>query len=181
MNVPYVGDEKIDMIKTCCCTGHRPKGFPWHYHLNTEKTESYRKELTIKIEKAIANGFSHFLTGMALGADMDFAECVLSLRDKKRLPITLEAVIPCADQTKCWNEKDIFRYEQILQHIDSSIILSKTYTNDCMLARNRNMVDRSDLVIAVFNGIQRGGTWYTIRYAQSQNVPLDYLLLKKDY
>ncbi len=31
------------------------------------------------------------------------------------------------------------------------------------------MVDKSELIIAVFNGIKKGGTWYTINYAKKEN------------
>ena len=37
------------------------------------------------------------------------------------------------------------------------------------------MVDKSELVIAVFNGIERGGTWYTINYAKKKNKQVDIL------
>lgn len=36
--------------------------------------------------------------------------------------------------------------------------------------RNRYMIDKSALAIAVFNGIKQGGTWYTIRYAKAKGV-----------
>ena len=39
------------------------------------------------------------------------------------------------------------------------------------------MVDKSDFVIAVYNGQQIGGTFYTIRYAKSLKKPIDILNL----
>ena len=58
---------------------------------------------------------------------------------------------------------------RILKKADSVTLVSERYTPECMLKRNRYMVDKSDLVIAVFNGIKSGGTWYTINYAQKKN------------
>ena len=49
------------------------------------------------------------------------------------------------------------------------MFIKNYYTNDCMLKRNRYMVEQSDLIIAVFNGIEKGGTWYTINYAKKSN------------
>lgn len=37
---------------------------------------------------------------------------------------------------------------------------------DCMLERNRFLVEHSDILLAVYNGERRGGTAATIRYAR---------------
>jgi predicted Rossmann fold nucleotide-binding protein DprA/Smf involved in DNA uptake len=47
-------------------------------------------------------------------------------------------------------------------------MLQTSYTRDCMIKRNRYMVDRSRYVLAVWDG-SNGGTGYTVRYARSQN------------
>lgn len=168
------------MIKNCCCTGHRPKGFPYLYGKDEQKHKAYLKQLKQKIELAITEyGITNFISGMAIGVDMDFAEIVLKLRNK--YPITLECAIPCPNQTLKWNSADKLRYERILKCADAVNLVSEWYTPECMLKRNRYMVDSSELVIAVFNGIQKGGTWYTIKYAKSKNkiielIDLSYLL-----
>ena len=41
------------------------------------------------------------------------------------------------------------------------------------------MVDKSDLVIAIFNGNERGGTLYTINYAKKQNKRIEIIDLNK--
>lgn len=152
------------MKKTCCCTGHRPKGFPFKYGIDTPKHNAYLQTLEQKIELAITHyNVTNFISGMALGADMDFAQTVLKLRQK--YPITLECAIPCPNQTLKWDSADKLRYESIMELADEINLISERYTPECMLNRNRYMVDNSELVIAVFNGIPKGGTWYTIKYA----------------
>ena len=70
-------------MKTCCCTGHRPKGFPFRYGIDKRKHAAYLKTLEEKIKLAITEyGITNFISGMALGADLDFAETVLNLRNK---------------------------------------------------------------------------------------------------
>lgn len=156
------------MIKNCCCTGHRPKGFPFSYGIDTQRRKAYLHMLEQKIELAITEyGITNFISGMAVGVDMDFAETVLKLRNK--YPITLECAIPCPNQTLKWNDADKLRYEGLLKFADEVNVISERYTPECMLKRNRYMVDKSDLVIAVFNGIEKGGTWYTINYAKKEN------------
>lgn len=44
--------------------------------------------------------------------------------------------------------------------------------NGAPLQRNRAMVDGADLLIACYDGRTKGGTAYTIAYAQSNQVPI---------
>ncbi len=165
-------------MRTCCCTGHRPKGFPFEYGIDKRKHKAYLQILEEKIKLAITlYGITNFISGMALGADLDFAETVLKLRNK--YSITLECAIPCPDQTLKWNNKDKMRYDNILKLADKVTLISERYTPVCMLKRNRYMVDKCELVIAVFNGIQTGGTWYTINYAKSKNKIIELIDLCK--
>ncbi len=166
------------MIKNCCCTGHRPKGFPFKYDIDKQKHTAYLQTLEEKIELAITEyGITNFISGMALGVDMDFAETVLKLRNK--YSITLECAIPCPNQTLKWNDKDKLRYNEILNRADTVTLVSNRYDRDCMLKRNRFMVDKSQMIIAVFNGIEKGGTWYTINYAKKENKYIEIIELCK--
>ena len=164
------------MAKTCCCTGHRPNGFPFKYGIDKQKHNAYLLTLEEKIELAITQyGITNFISGMAIGVDLDFAEIVLKLRNK--YPITLQCAIPCPNQTLKWNSLDKLRYENILKRADEINLISERYTPECMLKRNRYMVDKSQLVIAVFNGIEQGGTWYTINYAKRENKVIEFINL----
>lgn len=168
------------MIKKCCCTGHRPKGFPFAYGIDMQKHKAYLQALENKIRLAIrTHGINYFISGMAIGVDMDFAEIVLNLRDTEHYPITLECAIPDVNQTLKWTEKDKKRYTSLLERADEKNYISGRNVADTMLKRNRYMVDKSELVIAVFNGIQKGGTWYTISYAQKKNREIELIDLSK--
>lgn len=164
------------MAKNCCCTGHRPKGFPFDYAKDSLKRERYLQLLEEKAELAITSyKITNFISGMAIGADMDFAEIILKLREK--YPVTLECAIPCLNQTLKWSVSDKLRYDKILSCADEVNIISEGYTPECMLKRNRYMVDKSELVIAVFNGVEKGGTWYTIKYARKKNKAIEMIAL----
>ena len=166
------------MIKNCCCTGHRPKGFPFAYGKDERKHKEYLKQLRQKILLAINEyGVNYFVSGMAIGVDMDFAEMVIALRDAENYPIKLECAIPCHNQTLKWSKADILRSNEILKCADSVNLISERYTTECMLKRNRYMVDKSDIVIAVFYGIEKGGTWHTINYAQKNKKLIEFINL----
>ena len=165
------------MSKTCCVNGHRPSGFPWIYGKENQSQATYKKILCEIIDWYISeNDVTDFISGMALGADMDFAATVLLLREKYPY-IRLHCAIPCRDQTRLWKEPYISLYNNILRQADSSVILSESYTRTCMLERNRYMVDKSDYVFAVWNGERKGGTWYTMEYAKKLKRPVEVLRL----
>lgn len=158
---------------TACCTGHRPKGFPFIYGGSSEKYFIYLQKLRKIILKAIKEyGVTHFITGMAEGVDLDFAEIVLSLR-KKYKTIKLECAIPYSTQNFGFDWESDYRYARILKLANEVNYITKTYQKGCCLKRDRYMVDKSDFVIAVYNGQQKGGTFYTIRYAKSLKKPID--------
>ena len=46
------------------------------------------------------------------------------------------------------------------------VYVSREYSEDCMLRRNRYLVDHAACLLAVYNGERRGGTAMTVRYAQ---------------
>lgn len=160
----------------CCCTGHRPKGFPFAYGIDKQKHNVYLQTLEQKIELVVDEyGITNFISGMAVGVDLDFAEIVLKLRNK--YPVTLECAIPCPNQTLKWSDTDKSRYESILKNADEVSLISERYTPECMLKRNRYIADKSDVVIAVFNGVERGGTWFTINYAANKNKIIELIKL----
>lgn len=101
-------------MKTCCLTGHRPKGFPWNYaDKNCEEHKLYLAALREKIINLISNDYKHFIAGGALGADSDFAEIIIELRDSVYPDITLEIAVPCPNQDLKWQEVDKQRYKAI--------------------------------------------------------------------
>ena len=149
---------------TCCVTGNRPQKFPWKYGEGKEH-KKYLVEMARQIEKLIESGYTYFISGGAIGVDMDFAEAVLQAK-KRHNNIILEIAVPCRNQDLKWSKDDKMRYAEILKSADIVKVLSESYTPFCMQKRNEYMVDKSDLGIAFWNGEESGGTWNTINYAK---------------
>ncbi len=156
------------MQKTCCFTGHRPKSLPWGYNETGLKCLAFKIKLKHIIEKQLDKGVTNFICGMAMGVDLIAAEMIIKLK-KRYENISLEAAIPCKNQTNKWSFDYVERYKNILEYCDKVTYISESYTYDCMLKRNKYMVDNSDVVIAVWNGSSRSGTGATIRYANAKN------------
>ena len=53
-----------------------------------------------------------------------------------------------------------------MEQADSIVYVSRAYHKNCMLDRNRFLIDHASTVLAIYNGEKRGGTAATMRYAQ---------------
>lgn len=148
---------------TCCFTGHRPEKLPWGDDESSPDCAALKERLARTLEGLYRRGFRHFIGGMAQGCDLYFAEAALALREANP-DVVVEAAIPCPTQSKSWGEADRTRYQSILDRCDLETMVQQHYTQGCMLRRDRYMVDRSALLLAVYNG-SGGGTRYTINYA----------------
>lgn len=147
---------KIDKSETVCFTGHR--------EIEPRKASELKVNLRRTIIKFYEDGFTNFLTGMALGFDMMAAKTVLDL--KEECPeIVLICVVPFAGQDDRWSPSKRQEYEQILEEADQAITLSQRYYKGCEMTRNRFMLDHSDGVIAYYDGIRTGGTAFTYKAA----------------
>ena len=162
----------------CCFTGHRPEHLPWRTNELDERCIKLKEVLSSAIDQCLEDGCREFFCGMARGTDTYAAEILLE-KKKKYEDLIIHAALPCPDQHDGWCEKDRLRYETILNQCDTKTLVSPFYTDTCMLARNRFMVDNSDRVIAVWSGYFRGGTAYTVRYAKKQEKEI-FLIRPKD-
>ncbi|MBR2883820.1 MAG: DUF1273 family protein [Clostridia bacterium] len=151
----------------CCFTGHRPESLKIAFDDSNPRFNALKCVISDVIDQAISDGYTDFYCGMARGIDMLCATLVLD-KAKDNPSLHLHAVLPCPNQRDGWIEKDIKKYEEILSQCTTKTVMSPFYSRECMLARNRFMVDNSGRTIAVWNGFYRGGTAYTVRYAKKQ-------------
>ena len=158
------GDEMTEQEKRqkrCCFTGHRPEKLK-------ANEEEIKQALSQAIEAALASGMRTFITGMARGTDIYAGELVLQYRDADP-SIHLICALPHPDFEKRWSTHWQQRYQAILQRADLIREICPVFSMSSYQTRNEWMVDRSSLVIAVFNG-EAGGTKNTILYAEAQGV-----------
>ena len=150
---------------SCAFTGHRPKSFPWKYDEAARDCILLKEVLAAQIAELADKGVTDFLSGMALGVDLWSAQIVLHLQ-KKCPAIRLHCILPCEGQELKWSASMQVQYNTILQQASEVVYVSREYTPDCMLKRNRYLVDHSSILLAVYNGTCRSGTGATVRYAQ---------------
>ena len=108
------------------------------------------------------------VTGMALGVDTVFWEVAAKLR-KSNKNIKIEAAVPFVGQEKKWTHESQKQYKQMLSESDKVTTVSEGgFATYKMMARNRYMVNKSDIVIAVICK-ETGGTAQCVKYAKEHN------------
>lgn len=173
------------MGKTLGVTGRRPKYFPWRYDENDPRCIKMKSDILKIINDHIDNGFDTFVCGMALGSDTYFAEAVL--HSKADYPeIKLVGEVPFLNQSSKWLTESRNRYERIRQQCDEWNVVSESYDPNSFIVRNKNIVDRSDELLAIWDGNEEGGTGQTVRMANDKGIPVitlnynDYKLVELD-
>lgn len=161
------------MHKICCFTGHRNQKLPWLADKNNPYSVALRSAIRDKILKKIDEGFTYFISGMALGVDMICADLVLELRHNHP-EIKLECALPCEEQTKFWPKEQVDLYMNIIEKCDYINVISYRYNRACIHQRNQYMVQKSDCLIAIWNGTE-GGTKNTIMLASKHQKPIEII------
>ncbi len=149
-----------------CFTGYRPFKLPFAMSEDDSGYKLFVQKSRQLIKAQIELGCSYFISGMAQGADMLFAEIVLEL--KKTYPhVRLECALPFLGQDSGWPGETKARYEDIISRCDKVTVICDSYSKSCFLKRNKYMVNSCDKVIAVYDG-KKGGTKFTIDYARKK-------------
>ena len=162
--------------ESCCFTGHRPAKLPWGYNERDPRCVRLKERIADAVLLAYQEGYRHFLCGMAQGCDLYFCEAVLALR-RQHSDAALEAARPCETQSNSWPAGDRRRYQAILDQCDLETLVQHHYDRGCMMRRNRYMVDRSSQIIAVYDGVPKGGTAQTLAYAMRRGLKTEILSL----
>ena len=133
-------------------TGHRPK-----------RLQGKEKE----VESWILNKIDELnpdicISGMAEGVDQIFAYSALQ-KNKK-----LWCIYP-------YLKKKNFYTIYLEEKADRILYTQKEYSKDCYFIRDKYLVDNCDILLAVWDGKPNGGTYWTIKYANSINKPIKFL------
>ncbi len=154
----------------CAFTGHRPQKLPFGFDEMDPDCMALKQRLSETIAELAEQGYTHFLSGGALGVDTWAAEAVLLLRYRNP-GILLEMVSPFDSQAARWSRKDRERHDRLFALADIVTATGHSFTPGCLQRRNRYLVDNADLLLAATAGV-RGGTEQTIAYARRIGVPV---------
>ncbi len=154
----------------CAFTGHREEKLPWGRNESDPRCLRLKELIEDAVESVYSSGIRHFICGMATGCDMYFCEAVMALREAHP-DITLEAAIPWEGQSESWCDTLRRRYAKLVADCDYHTLVQKSYTPDCLMRRNRYMVDNASVLIAAYSG-KPGGTMSTLLYAMRRGLEI---------
>jgi uncharacterized phage-like protein YoqJ len=157
--------EQEQRSHRCCFTGHRPEKLK-------RAEDEIKKSLEEAILKAVSDGYTTFITGMARGVDIWAGQIVLLLR-KDNLNLRLIAALPYPGCDSRWSASWRKQYAEVLEAVDLVKAISHAYIMASFQKRDEWMVDQSSRVIAVYDGVP-GGTKNTIDFAMKCNVEVEY-------
>ncbi len=155
---------------SCAFTGHRAEKLPWRYDESHPACLDLKKRLHDAVFSLYDAGIRKFFCGMASGCDLYFCEEVLTLR-QEHPEVVVEAVIPCEQQAARWPAEQKRRYDKMVSACDYQTLVQTSYTPDCMMRRNRYMIDHADVLLCAYDG-KPGGTQATMLYAMRQGLQL---------
>lgn len=148
-------------------TGHRPDKLGNEYDLKGPFSDHIRKELQEVINTLKP---TIMISGMALGVDTIWA--ILA----KENNIPLMAVTPFPSQDKVWRRESKELYNELLKYARNTAGVFCTGTDPYehwkMDIRNQYMINVCDLIVAVYNGDKKGGTFNCVTYAESVSKPI---------
>lgn len=164
-------NELQTLFKTLAFTGHRPKDLPSSFG-NDYTSPGWVKTIDM-IKNAIRTfNTNKIITGGAMGMDTAAALAAQQLKDEG-YDIFSEIVVPFKGQEAMWSSQDKSIYNDIISKADNVKYLADTFLgNSQYQIRNKNMVDNADALISLWNGKPSGGTYNTIKYANSKNKPI---------
>lgn len=131
----FIVAQKLDMSKE---------------YLSAEHIEYLMSELHDRLIHMITDeSVSYFIVGLQPGIEQSVAELLINL--KKEYPsITVEFVIQGQDESiKLIERPD---YHTLMDQCDNLLELYQHEDEDFFLSRNKVMIDRSDILVSIWNG-----------------------------
>ncbi|MGM9624492.1 MAG: SLOG family protein [Eubacteriales bacterium] len=166
-DIPVIGEADLrnlaaERAHACFFSGHRS--------IPQADASPLRELLAQQLEALIYQGFSVFLCGAARGFDLLAASEVLRLRSTHPA-LRLIFLIPCRNQAVRWNERERSLYRALVAR-GQVLLLSETYQRECMLRRNRLLVENAIFGLTYYNPQKiNSGTGMTVRYAENRSIP----------
>ncbi len=157
----------METNSTVCFTGQHPQSLPFDLNEDDECFVRLIALLRGSIRDLIENrGVTRFISGMTNGVDLYTAQIVLEEK-KTHEGVTLTCTVPCEEQVRFWKPPQKALYKLILRQCDEILLLQNENDIDYADKRNRCIVDKSDIVLAVWDG-GKGPTAGITRYAKER-------------
>ncbi|MBE6537997.1 MAG: DUF1273 domain-containing protein [Ruminococcaceae bacterium] len=146
-----------DSVTAVCFTGHR--------EIQENVVPVLKALLAEVLDSLYDRGARVFKAGGALGFDTMAAAAVIDLRARKKdRGVKLCLCLPAPDQDKYFSRFDATVYRIIKENSYEVTYVSDRCTRESYLARNRKLLEGSDVCVAYCTK-QKGGSYYTCKRA----------------
>lgn len=160
---------------TIALTGHRPSKL-YGYDLTDPRYLQLKEQLRSIIDQGVeAYGSLVCISGMALGADTLWSQVITESKIRYPGRITFIAAIPSQQQAGRWPQASKDTWDQLMAQADHIWVSPSSNYTQALFERNRYMVNCAHALIAIWDGVDKGGTAYTVRQAQEANKHLIHI------
>ncbi len=149
---------------TCCFVGHRI--------IHADKLADMTHALQKEILQAVADGYTHFISGFDEGAGLTAANIVADLK-KHNTDLKLEAALPYRGRIKTADQS----FHRLLALCDIVGVYHEDYDPFCFIRRSRRMVFLAGRLIAVYDGSNDSEVCSALRYAHTQGLDIRIISL----
>lgn len=134
--------------QVCGIIASAPLCFPWGFDEEDERCVALKPILLHKITALRADGIKDFAVAMDDGIGLYAAEIINTLRESDP-EMTLRCVVPYEEQATKWPPILRERYFAELGKCSELAMVSTVETPDCRITALLNVIDASDVVLAV--------------------------------
>lgn len=152
-------------------TGHRKERILQGCGNNPLILKRIKEAVVRQVTELHRQGYKVYYTGMANGFDMAAAEAVLQVREEYG-DIMLVAAVPFRKQPLWFDAEDQLLYACLLERVDRVVMVSENYHKGCYLRRDEYMVRKADVIVAYWDLVPKGGTFYTVSKAMESGKPV---------
>ena len=152
-------------------TGHRKERILQGNGNNLLTLAQIKDAVVEMVTELYGKGYKAYYTGMANGFDMIAAEAVLQVREEYG-DIVLIAAVPFRKQPLWFDAEDQLLYARLLERTNRVVMVSENYHKGCYLRRDEYMVRKADMIIAYWDHVPDGGTFYTMNKALESGKPV---------
>lgn len=132
------------------CTGHRDLGL-----MNMEKLDKFMRSQYPDISQL------ECVSGGAVGFDILFAQWAKN----NNIPYSLYLAFPFEIHTAMWNANDKEKLRKLVETANYVSHESEEYSPKVYFKRDERVVDFTHEMVSYWNGVKKGGTYYTVKYA----------------
>ncbi len=153
-------------------TGHRPPRLGLGYDQKSVEllTRFAREHLEGMVKASPRFKFNSVVSGMAQGWDQALGLAALEL------DIPLICALPFEGQEAKWPLDARGRYQKMLADAREVVVVCEGgYAAAKFIERDHWMVDNSNMLLALWDLEETGGTWATVKYARDEKVAVGYL------